>query len=80
MREAFEGRELTEEEKSALVAFLQAADEEHETQQARDYGNTLLTSGLIWIVFVLGFFALLGIRGTKRTVNQQIYERQLKST
>ncbi len=80
MRRAFEARTLTEEEVAYVGAFLQAADEEHLTQQTRNYGNTLLASGLIGVVVLLGFFALLGVRSTKKTVNIRIYERQIKST
>ena len=80
MRTAFEGKALTDEEKSSLVAFLRSVDEEHTTQRVKNYGNTLLFSGFIGVIILLGFFALLGIRSTKRTVNHAIYERQIKST
>lgn len=79
MRKAFEERALTEEEVSYVAAFLQAADNEHLTQEAKNYGTTLLSAGLIGVVVVLGFFSILGIRSTKKTVNSRIYGRQIKS-
>lgn len=79
MRKAFEARALTAEEVAYVGAFLQSADAERATQAVRNYGNTLFFSGLIGVVVMLGFFALLGIRSTKKTVNSRIYERQIKS-
>jgi mono/diheme cytochrome c family protein len=80
MRTAFEGKSLTDEEMSFLVAFLRSVDEKQATQEVRNYGNTLLSAGLIGVVILLGFFSLIGIRSTKRTVNHKIYDRQIKST
>ena len=79
MRKAFEERALTAEEVAYVGAFLQSADAEQASQTARNYGNTLFLYGLIGVVVMLGFFALLGIRSTKKTVNSRIYERQIKS-
>ena len=79
MRKAFEERALTAEEVAYVAAFLQSADAEQATQSSRNYGNTLFLYGLIGVVVLLGFFALLGIRSTKKTVNSRIYERQIKS-
>ena len=79
MRKAFEERTLTAEEVAYVGAFLQSADAEQANQSARNYGNTLFLYGLIGVVVMLGFFALLGIRSTKKTVNSRIYERQIKS-
>jgi mono/diheme cytochrome c family protein len=80
MRQAFEDRPLTDEEVSLVSAFLQDADEHRLTQETRNYGNTLLSYGIIGAIILLGFFSLIGIRSTKRTVNHEIYERQIKST
>ena len=79
MRKAFEDRALTDEEVTYVGAFLQAADEVHATQAVKNYGNTLFLAGLIGGGVLLGFFALLGVRSTKKTVNIRIYERQIKS-
>ena len=75
---AFEDRPLTPQEVSDVSAFLQAVNEDQ--QEAPDYANVLLVRGLIGLLLLLGFFALMGNRRSKTSVNQKIYERQLKST
>lgn len=80
MRTAFAGKALTEEERSAVADFLQAVDAGETESLAKNYGNTLLGSGLIGLLILLGFFFLLGQRGSKHSVNQAIYERQIEST
>ena len=79
MRVAFEGRPVTDEEIDALVAFLQATDAAQLAEAAHPARTTLVTGGLLGFVLLLGFFTLLGLRRTKRSVNQRIYDRQLKS-
>lgn len=79
MRKAFEEKALTEEEVSLLAAFLQDADATYLAQEATDYGTTLLVAGLAGVVVLLGFFSLLGVRRTKQSVNQRIYDRQIRS-
>jgi len=79
MRAALKDKPVTPEEISSLVAFLRAADQTHETQQARNYGGMLLMAGLIGLAVVLAIVALLGVKRTKKSVNHKIYERQLRS-
>ncbi|MFQ5569605.1 MAG: c-type cytochrome [Rhodothermales bacterium] len=79
MRVAFEDKALTEDEIADLVAFLQVTDSQHQTQVTGNYGRTLLLAGLIGFAVLLGFFAFLGMSRTKRTVNHEIYARQIKS-
>ncbi len=76
MRTAYAEKALTEEEASSIIAFLQSADQEHQTQEVKNYGVTMLSAGLIGVVVLLGFFSLLGIRSTKKSVNQTLYDRQ----
>jgi cytochrome c2 len=80
MQAAYQERALTENEVTSLVSFLQYADQESAFQTPRDYGLGLFISGLIGTVLLFGFFALLS-RGRKGgSVNQAIYDRQVKST
>jgi mono/diheme cytochrome c family protein len=79
MKEAYKDKALTEEEVRALVAFLQYADKEHFYQQPRDYGVRLFYTGLGGAVIVFVFFGLVGRRRKKKSVNQDIYDRQIKS-
>lgn len=79
MQAAYKGMPFTEDEIHALVGFLQYADSEHAYQQPRDYGWGLFSAGLVGIVVLMGFYAMFGRRRKKWSVNQDIYDRQIKS-
>jgi mono/diheme cytochrome c family protein len=79
MQSAYEDKDLTDAEVSALVAFLEYADSEEYNQLPRDYGMGLFVSGLggAGVLFLL--FGTIW-RGRKvGSVNQEIYDRQVKS-
>lgn len=79
MQAAYKDRALTEEEISSLVAFLQYTDSEEYNQLPRDYGMGLFLTGTAGAVFLFAFFGVLW-RGRKvGSVNQAIYDRQIKS-
>jgi mono/diheme cytochrome c family protein len=79
MQAAYKDKALTESEITYLVAFLQSADEQHLFHQPRDYGIGLFISGLVGAGLLFVFFGLLW-RGRKTgSVNQAIYDRQVKS-
>ena len=80
MQRAYEGRPLTDEEVVALVGFLERADAEQAFQQPRDYGPKLFLAGLAGCVILLGFYSLLWNGRMRGSVNQAIYDRQVKST
>jgi len=79
MQAAYEGKALTDDEVHALVGFLQQADREHAFQQPGDYGWRMFFGGAGGVVVLLGFGSLVGWRRKKRSVNQDIYDRQVKS-
>ena len=80
MQAAYEDQPLTEGEIEALVSFLENVDEEELTRQPRDYGIGLFTSGVIGTAVVYGFCGLLWRGRKKSSVNQEIFDRQVKST
>ena len=80
MRVAFAGKKVTEEERTAIVDYLQFVEANQDGTEIRSYGATLLLYGLVGIVVLLGFFFLLSQRGSKETVNHTIYRRQVKTT
>ena len=79
MEIAYKDKALTEKEIIALVAFLQDADEQHAYQHPRDYGTGLLVSGFIGAGVLFLFYSVLWLRRRKDSVNQKIYDRQVKS-
>jgi len=80
MQEAYADEPLTEREVMALVGFLEQADRDKALQQPRDYGIGLFTSGVVGSGILLGLYSLLWRRRKRSSVNQSIYDRQVKST
>jgi cytochrome c2 len=80
MQEAYKDEPLTELEVKALVGFLEQADSEQSLHQPRDYGIGLFTSGVVGSGILLAFYSLLWRRRKRSSVNQSIYDRQVKST
>ena len=79
MQAAYKDNALTDDEITYLVAFLQDADEQHLFQKPRDYGAGLFLSGAIGSGIMFLFFGFVW-RGRKTgSVNQKIYDRQVKS-
>jgi hypothetical protein len=79
MQTAYQNRSLTENEVAALVAFLEYADSEQYNQLPRDYGIGLFASGSVGAGILFALFAFVW-RGRKReSVNQAIYDRQIRS-
>jgi len=80
MQAAYVDKELTETEVRQLVAFLEFADSEEYNQLPRDYGLGLFVSGIVGAIVLFGLFAFVW-RGRKSgSVNQGIYDRQIKSS
>ncbi len=80
MQRAYQDKPLVDEEVVALVGFLQRADEEQSFHQPRDYGPKLFLAGVLGTVVLLGLYSLAWGGRSKGSVNQAIYDRQIKST
>ena len=79
MQTAYQNRSLTENEVTALVAFLEYADSEQYNQLPRDYGIGLFLSGSAGAGVLFVFFAVVWRGRKKESVNQAIYDRQITS-
>ena len=79
MQTAYADKPLTDEEVTALVAFLEFADSEEYNQLPRDYGIGLFLTGIVGAAILFLFFGIFW-RGRKSgSVNQEIYDRQVTS-
>jgi hypothetical protein len=79
MQAAFEGRPLESDEVHALIGFLQFADKENTLRQPRQYGWVMFGVGLGGVGMLSGAYSLLWRRRKRKSVNQDIYDRQIKS-
>ncbi len=80
MQRAYQDKPLTDDEVVALVGFLQQADEEQSLHQPRDYGMGLFGAGVVGTVVLLGLYSLMWRGRLRGSVNQSIYDRQIKSS
>ena len=79
MQAAYAGKEFSDKEINALVGFLQHADQQQARQMPKEWGWRMFSAGAGGVVVLLGIFSLAGRRRKKRCVNQDIYDRQIKS-
>lgn len=79
MQAAYAGKEFSDKEINALVGFLQHVDQEHARQMPKEWGWRMFSAGAGGVVVLLGIFSLAGRGRMKRSVNRDIYDRQIKS-
>ncbi len=78
MRTAFNEKELTEDERYYLLAFLKMADYDSIYQHPINYNNKFIYSSVVGIILLLGFFGVVWFGRKKGTVKKDIFKRQLK--
>jgi cytochrome c2 len=79
MQVAYEGKAIKPEEVRALAGFLQRVGNEGVARKPGDPGWGMFLGGAAGVLVLAGFFWLIGARRKKRCVNQEIYDRQIKS-
>ena len=79
MQAAFQERDVTADEAQALAAFLRNAHEQRAAQKPNDLGTKMLSAGIVGVIVLLLLFSLTGRGRKRRSVNQHIYDRQVKS-
>lgn len=79
MGAAYAGKEFSGKEINALVAFLQHIDKQQAQQMPKEWGWRMFSAGTGGLIVLLGIFSLAGRGRKKRSVNQDIYDRQIKS-
>lgn len=79
MKQAYRNKPLTDEEVFDLTAFLQYVDSVRDSQKGIDYSARLFTFGLGGAFVLMLLFGGVWMRGKRSSVNQKIYDRQIKS-
>ncbi len=79
MKQAYQNNPLTEDEVFNLSAFLQHVDAVQESQQDVDYGDQLFKFGIGGAFVLMILFGGMWTRSKRSSVNQKIYDRQIKS-
>ncbi len=79
MEQAYKDRLLTQDEVDSVIAFLQHADQESLMQKPRDYGRRLVVVGGAGAVLLVAAYSLVWGRRKKKKVNQDVFDRQIKS-
>ncbi len=80
---------FTDDEIHAVAAFLEFADKQHRFEKPSEHGWStyiggsvtagMVTAGVAGVLVLLGIFSLAGRRRKSGSVNQAIYDRQVKS-
>ncbi len=79
MQAAYKGRSFTDSEIRAVTAFLQQVDKRTELHQAREYAWAMFGAGIGGVAVWAGVYSVIWRRRKSRSVNQDIYDRQVKS-
>ena len=79
MQQAYKDKALTKDEILALISFLNDTDQKKLYQKPKDYGMGLFLSGVFGAILLMFIYSLFGARRKKYSVNQAIYDRQIKS-
>lgn len=79
MQTAYPTGSISESEINALIGFLQQVDKQNTLHQPREYGWAMFLVGVAGVLVLLGIYSVLGRRRKRGSVNQKIYDRQIKS-
>jgi mono/diheme cytochrome c family protein len=76
MQQAYAARSLTDDEVTALVAYLQDADENRQLEATAAYGLRFALLGIVGAALLNGLYALVWVARKRGPINQSIFERQ----
>jgi cytochrome c2 len=79
MQKAYDGRPILPAEANALVGFLAKANEGQKDHMPRDTGIKLFGGGVGGALFLMTCYSIVWRRRRRASVNQDIYDRQVKS-
>jgi mono/diheme cytochrome c family protein len=79
MLAAYNGKPISGGEMKALAGFIEQADQARAAYEPRSYGWRIFLGGIAGLALLLALFTLVGVKRKKRSVNQEIYDRQVRS-
>ena len=79
MRTAYDNHPVNSDETYLITAFLKFADQERYYQHHRDYQARFLYTGIAGFIVLLIVFTVIWRKRKYASVNQKIFDRQLKS-
>lgn len=79
MNAAYKDNPITPDEAFLLTAFLYSSEKDSVYQNTTDYKGTFLNTGLIASAMLFGFYGIFWWNRKRRSVNHDIYKRQLKT-
>lgn len=79
MRTAYDNHPVNSDETYLITAFLKFADQERYYQHHRDYQARFLYTGIVGFIVLLIVFTVIWRKRKYASVNQKIFDRQLKS-
>jgi mono/diheme cytochrome c family protein len=79
MKQSYAKGPLTPQEIDDIAAFLKDVDTSAASQLSSNVGNSMIIGGALGIIILLILFSIFWINRKQRTVNYDIYERQIKS-
>jgi mono/diheme cytochrome c family protein len=80
MQRAYGEKSLTKQEIADLAAFLARINKEQDRHMPGDTGLKLAASGIAGVFLLLGLYTMIWRRRKRGSVNQEIYDRQVKSS
>ncbi len=80
MQQAYADHPLEEGEVTALVGFLAEVSSKQKNHMPRDTGIMLAISGVVGVILLMGLYSVVWGRRRRGSVNQDIYDRQIKSS
>lgn len=78
MQAAYAGGEFSESEISALTVFLQKTDQDQAGLTPKNWELRLFSGGVVSLIVFAGLAGLAGRGRKRRSVNQDIYDRQIR--
>ncbi len=80
MQQAYKDHPFQEDEVTAIVGFLESVSATQRNHMPKDTGIMLAISGVVGVIILLLFYSFVWGRRRRGSVNQAIYDRQVKSS